>query len=486
MADVAVIGGGPVGLMLAGDLAAAGVSCTVLEQRAAEPNLTRAFVVHARTLELLDARGIGDDLVRTGLIVDKLVMFDHVKVDLARLHSRYAGMLSTPQYNVEAILEKRALALGVTILRGREVTGIRQDGTGVEVRVRLDDGGGDVHRVRYAVGADGVNSTTRASLALPFPGRNALRSIMLADVRLRESLPDHLVIRTCRNGFAFLAPFGDGWYRVFGWNRRHQVGEHEPVELEEVKDITRQAFGTDFGMHDPRWLSRFTSDERQVPTYRIDRVFLAGDAAHVHSPAGAQGLNAGLQDAANLGWKLAAAVHGWAPPELLDTYQAERHPAGRTAVRLSSLIVRLATFESAPARFLRTRIADSLTRIPPVASLAARRFSGLATSYAAPSRARRPAGRRVPDVLLSDGRRLYEALRSGRYLLLSAHPDGLSGWDDRVDHVAPRTEDGTVRLVRPDGYLAWTSRGVTRRRRVGELRRALIAWCGTPAIVSEN
>lgn len=158
-----------------------------------------------------------------------------------------------------------------------------------------------------------------------------MQSVMVADVRLSEPPADVLVVDAVADGFAFIVPFGDGWHRVIAWDRRRQLPDHAPVELDELRAITRLALGTDYGMHDPRWLSRFHSDERQIDRYRVGRVFLAGDAAHVHSPAGrpagGQGMNIGLQDAANLGWKLAATVQGWAPDGLLDTYHSERQPS---------------------------------------------------------------------------------------------------------------------------------------------------------------
>jgi hypothetical protein len=166
------------------------------------------------------------------------------------------------------------------------------------------------------------------------------------------------------DGFALVAPFGEGWYRVFAWNRNNQVEDSAPLDLAEVREVTRRALGSDFGMHDPRWLSRFHSDERQVPAYRVGRVFLAGDAAHCHSPAGGQGMNTGMQDAANLGWKLAAAVAGWGGEALLDSYHAERHPVGRQVLRSSGLLVRLALVRPWWARMARNTIAPAIVRLP--------------------------------------------------------------------------------------------------------------------------
>ncbi len=284
--DVLIVGAGPSGLLLAGDLAAAGVACTILERRVEESNLTRAFAVHARTLELLDARGVADELITTGQRVGAIQIFGRVQVDLSQLPSRFPFVLVTPQYETERVLEERARALGAKIVHGAEVVGLRQDADGVELDVRARDGTAEQRRAAWVVGADGVHSAVRHGLGLPFPGHSVVRSVMLADVRLEE--PPANVLPVAANGkqFAFAAPFGDGWWRVIAWDRRHQLPDSAPVQFDEIRDVARRVLGSDLGMHDPRWLSRFHSDERQVPPYRVGRVFLVGDAAHVHSPAG--------------------------------------------------------------------------------------------------------------------------------------------------------------------------------------------------------
>jgi len=453
--DVLIVGAGPTGLLLAGDLAARGVAVTVLERRGQESNLTRAFAVHARTLEQLDARGLADQLVATGQRLGELRVFGDVSIDLSRLPSRFPFLLVTPQYETEQLLEDRAKALGVDLVTGAEVVGLRQDADGVEVDVRGADGSTRVRRASYLVGADGVQSTVRRALGLPFPGHSAVQSVMLADVRLAEPPRDVLTVNGVRDGFAFIAPFGDGWYRVIAWDRRRQLPDDAPVDLDEIRVIARQALGTDFGMHDARWLSRFHSDERQAPRYRVGRVFLAGDAAHVHSPAGGQGMNIGLQDAANLGWKLAAAVTGHAPDGLLDTYHAERHPVGRMVLRTSGGLLRLAQLRPWLLRAFRNLVAGRVTRIGPAARRMAGVISGIGIRYAAPRGAHPLVGTRAPDVALAgDGAaRLYEALRSGRFVLVARQAASI---DAQVDVVTP-AEPTTTMLVRPDGYVAWAT-----------------------------
>lgn len=456
-ADVLIVGAGPVGLLLAGDLARAGVNVTVLERRRTESNLTRAFVVHARTLELLDARGLADELIETGKTVGIMQLIGSLDLDLSHLPSRFPYLLSTPQYNTEAVLEDRARSLGVKIVRGAEVTGLTQDAEGVCVDVRTADGA-ESWRARYVAGADGEHSAVRRTLELPYGGHSGIESVMLADVRLRQEPDRDLVVRACREGFSFLASYGDGLYRVIAWDRRRQRPDDAPVDLEEIREVTRMTYGTDFGMHEPRWLSRFHSDERQVPQYRIGRVFLAGDAAQCHSPAGGQGLNTGLGDAANLGWKLAAAVQGWAPDGLLDTYNTERHPVGAEVLRISGLLLTFTMGEhrwQRAAREVAPAVAQHLT---PINRRMSRTMSGIAISYPASHGAHRLVGRRAHDVRLTptaDGsRRLYEALRSGHPVFLT-RGELPSDWATYVDAVRPQTGSQPAMLVRPDGYIAW-------------------------------
>jgi 2-polyprenyl-6-methoxyphenol hydroxylase-like FAD-dependent oxidoreductase len=447
---VAIVGAGPTGLLLAGDLAQAGVEVTVLERRGTESNLTRAFGVHARTLEHLDARGLADEVVASGAPVERLSLFDHLRIDLSTLPTRFPFLLITPQYNVEQVLEKRAAAAGARILRGAQVTALRQDPDGVDLTVD-----GATVRADYAVGADGVRSVVREALGLPFPGKSVLTSIMLADVRLSEPPPDVLAVNAVGDGFAFVAPFGDGWHRIFAWDRRHQLPDTAPVTLEEIREVTRRALGTDFGLQEARWMSRFHSDERQVPHYRVGRVLLAGDAAHVHSPAGGQGMNTGLQDAANLGWKLAATARGRAPDGLLDTYESERHPVGRLVLRTSGAIIRMAMVESRVGRLARNALGGAALRLPPVARKAAGTISGIGIDY--------PHAPRAHDVALADSRRLYEVLREGRFVLLAPESAGpaLDGRQDRVVLAPPADAAMPWTLVRPDAHVAWRGTAAT-------------------------
>ncbi|MEU2300306.1 FAD-dependent monooxygenase [Streptomyces antibioticus] len=459
---VIVVGSGPTGLLLAGDLAVAGVPVTLVEKRPHRvSNLSRAFVLHARTLEQLDARGLADELETAGRTLDRLRLFGRLTVALDTLPSRFNHLLVIPQYEVEKALHRRAEQAGVRFRYESEVTGLTQDADGVTVTVRTADGTDEELRAAYAVGTDGMRSAVRDAIGLPFPGRSVIRSVVLADVRLAEEPESLLTVNTAGDAFAFLAPFGDGYHRVIAWNRARDVPDSEPLALDEVKEVTRLALGRDYGMYDARWMSRFHSDERQAPAYRVGRVFLAGDAAHVHTPAGGQGMNTGLQDAANLSWKLAQVLHGHARPDLLDSYQDERHPVGRSVLRSSGGIVRLAMAKRPAILALRAALTTLLGVAAPARRRAVGQITGIGFRYPAPRGAHRLTGTRVPDVALAGGGRLHEALRGGKFVLIT--PGGHAGAGaDREGRLAVERWAGdrrTVVLVRPDGYVAWAADG---------------------------
>ncbi|WP_432179308.1 FAD-dependent monooxygenase [Streptomyces sp. NBC_00063] len=453
---VIVVGSGPTGLLLAGDLAAAGVPVTVVEKRPHKiSNLSRAFVLHARTLEQLDARGLADGIEAKGRALDRLSLFGRLAVDLSDLPSRFRHLLVLPQYEVEAALQRRATDAGVKFSYETEVTGLTQDADEVTLQVRTGEGEPATMRAAYVVGADGMRSAVRESVGLPFPGKSVIRSVVLADVKLTEEPENVLTVNAVGDAFAFIAPFGDGYYRIIGWNRARNVPESAPLDLDEIKEVTRRALGRDYGMHEARWMSRFHSDERQAPAYRVGRVLLAGDAAHVHTPAGGQGMNTGLQDAANLGWKLAAVVDGRAGEALLDTYEAERHPVGKAVLRSSGGIVRLAMANRPWTLAARAALTAFLGRVRPARTRMVGQLTGIGVAYPAPRGAHRLVGTRVPDVTLKEGR-LYEVLRQGTFVLIvpeGAHDKG----DDRYAVTHWASDRRTSLLVRPDGYVAWAS-----------------------------
>ncbi|GAA2257099.1 FAD-dependent oxidoreductase [Streptomyces ruber] len=462
--NVIVVGAGPTGLLLAGDLAAAGVDVTLVEKRPhTVSNLSRAFAVHARTLEQLDARGLADELEAIGRPVGRARLFGGFTLRFDAVPSRFRHVLVIPQYEVEAVLERRAAGAGVRFRYETEVTGLVQDADAVTVRVTGPGGEREELTAAYVVGADGHRSAVREAVGLPFPGRSVIRSVVLADVLLDEAPADTLSAHATGDAFALLIPFGDGYHRVIGWDRGRDVPDSEPLALDEVRAVVRLAAGHDYGMHDARWMSRFHSDERQVPEYRAGRVLLAGDAAHVHSPAGGLGLNTGLQDAANLSWKLAAVVGGHADPDLLDTYHAERHPVGRSVLRISGGLLRLAMARRPWTLTLRAALPPLLTRIGPVRARVLGRITAVGYRYAAPRGSHRLAGARVPDVALKGGR-LYEALRGGRFVLIVPREPSAALSPGRLEHLGDRltverwaSARRTTVLVRPDGYVAWAT-----------------------------
>lgn len=448
-ADVVVVGAGPTGLLLAGDLAEAGADVLVLEKRFGRSNLTRAFAVHARTLEHLRVRGLAEALVATGQPVDRLQLFGSATLPLTGLDSPFPFVLVTPQHHVERLLLDRALDHGARLVEGVTVTDLTQDDDGVRLSGVDQDGGTTVTEAAYVVGTDGHRSRVRDALGLDFPGESVIRSLVLADVRLGSPPPDVLTARGNQEGFVFVAPFGDGWYRVIARDARREAEVDEPVSLAEVRDVVQRVLGTDLGMGETRWTSRFHSDERQVRRYRVGRALLAGDAAHVHSPAGGMGMNTGLQDAANLSWKLAAVLDGRARDDQLDTYHDERHPIGAQVLQVSGGLIRAALRRDPVTRAMRDVAIRTATSLPRVRAALVGRVSGVGLRYPAPAGSHRAVGSRAhrggTDLPLSPARFVLAAPQR----LLAAHHPAAVVRTVETDPAAPAV------LVRPDGYLAW-------------------------------
>ncbi|MBU8825372.1 FAD-dependent monooxygenase [Mycolicibacterium goodii] len=463
---ILVVGAGPTGLMLACELALGGAKAVLLEERTSAPNITRAFAVHARTLELLDGRGLAQDLVARGLPVREVTPPGGVVLKLSELPTEFGMVLIVPQSGTEHLLEARATELGVDVRRGASVVGVEQDADGVTVR--LADG--DSLRGSYVVGCDGAHSAVRTFAGIDFVGKQYETHILLADVRLASPPEETLFARTGVEGVALFIPFGDGWFRAIVWDRlREQAPSSEPVTLDEIKDAFGRITGQNYGMSDMRWSSRFLSERRQARTYRRGRVFLAGDAAHVHSPLGGQGMNTGLGDALNLGWKLAAVVGGRAPGWLLDSYERERHPVGASVLRFTDAFNQIVL--SSPAK-RRARVAALaiVLRVPAIRRSLTERLSGIGITYPRSRGEHRLVGRRMPDVDCR-GTRLYELLRGGRFVLVSSRP--LEGGGDVVSAVGDLSGLPDAVLVRPDGYIAWAS---DRLPGAADVRAAVAHW----------
>ncbi|WNG93366.1 FAD-dependent monooxygenase [Mycobacterium sp. ITM-2016-00318] len=449
--DVVVVGAGPTGLMLATELALGGATVRLLDERTDMPNITRAFAVHARTLELLDARGMADDLLMRGVPVYEIAPPGGVAMNLRELPTRFGMLLVVPQSGTEHVLGARVDDMGVLVTRGAEVIGLTQDDDGITVACA----DGSSVRTRYVVGCDGAHSTVRRLAGIGFEGKQYQTHILLADVQLTRAPEGTLTGVTNERGAVLMIPFGDGWFRAIAWDRlREQAPLTEPVTVDEIRDSFHRIAGEDYGMTDTRWSSRFLSERKQAERYRAGRVFIAGDAAHVHSPLGGQGMNTGIGDAMNLGWKLAAEVRDVAPPWLLDSYQTERLPVGAAVLRLTDAFNQLVLGRSRVQRMVQGLAIGTITRVPAGRRFMAGRLSQIGINYPRASRDDHPmVGRRMPDVDCG-GSRLYELLREGRFVLATTDEVDV----DRADVVHATPHDGALPaavLVRPDGYVAW-------------------------------
>ena len=325
---VVIVGGGPSGLMLAGELALAGIDVGIVERRASQDIAgRRAGGLHARAIEVLDQRGIADRFLSQGQ-VGQVAGFSFIPLDISDFPTRHNYGLALGQNHIERIMADWVGELPVKFCRGREATGIAQDDAGVDVE--LSDG--TSLRAKYLVGCDGGRSLIRKKAGIDFPGWDASTSYLIAEVEMAEE--PAWGIRRGEKGVNALGKL-EGGKRVGVVLVEPHVGKGDEPTFSDLRDALIAVYGTDFGVRNPNWLSRFTDTARQAASYRDRRVLLAGDAAHVHSPAGGQGLNIGVQDAVNLGWKLAQVVKGTSPDSLLDTYHAERHPIGARVLRLT-------------------------------------------------------------------------------------------------------------------------------------------------------
>ena len=468
MNDVIVIGGGPTGMMLATELRLHDVDVLVLEKDAEPTKVVRSLGLHARSVELMDQRGLLERFLELGTRYPVGGFFAGIaKPSPERLDTAHPYTLGIPQTLTERLLTEHAVEVGVEIRRGVEVVGLGQDDDGVSV----DLADGTRLRARYAVGCDGGRSTVRKLLGIDFPGEPSTVDTLLGEVELTED-PEAVTavvtrIRETEKRFG-VGPLGDGIYRFVVPAEGVAEDRGVPPTLEEVKRQLRKVAGTDFGVHSPRWLSRFGDATRLAERYRSGRVLLAGDSAHVHPPTGGQGLNLGIQDAVNLGWKLAAELAGWAPDGLLDTYESERRPVAADVLNNTRAQMQLMSTEPGPQAVRRLLV--ELMDFDDVNQYLTEKIIAIGIRYDF-GEGHALLGKRLRDVVLKRGR-LYELMRGGRGLLLDQ--TGLlsvEGWADRVDHVVDVSEelDAPAVLLRPDGHVAW----------VGEDQQDLLAHLPT-------
>jgi 2-polyprenyl-6-methoxyphenol hydroxylase-like FAD-dependent oxidoreductase len=504
--DVAVVGGGPVGMWLAAELHRGGVRPVVLERRAQRPPYSKALTLYPRTLEVFAMRGLvlGEG---TPVPSSHFALLKN-RLDFSFLPTRYPYTLFLPQRRTEELLEAHLAELGVPYLREHAVAGLRQDEAGVDLDIDTPSGPVTV-RAAYAVGCDGASSLVRQVTGIDFAGSPDTWRTILGDVDLTDPPQAPALTLNTPGGSMYMIAIGGGRWRVATVDHATLDDPIDaPVTFAELRASAQRLAGTDFGMRETpdMWLSRVGNAARQADRYRSGRVFLAGDAAHIHYPAGGQGLNLGLQDAANLAWKLAAEIRGWAPPGLLDTYHAERYPVGLDVIDDSLAQCGLIANPTREGITLRDRFDTILGSHPSLARELALRLSGLAIQYPAPDQDQL-AGQRAPDLTIrgAPAKTIFALLPPAKFVLLNlpattpstataTTPSTVTtpgtatiagtapvpaGYADRLNIVtAELAEDHPTWtglrsvLIRPDGYVAWATRT--------DATPPLATWLGPP------
>ncbi|WP_232828240.1 rifampin monooxygenase [Kribbella monticola] len=474
-----IAGGGPTGMMLAAELRLHGVQVVVLEREAEPSPVVRALGLHARSAEVMDQRGLLDRFLAVGTphpIGGQYGFFAGIgKQPPEHLDTAFPYTLALFQPIIDRILAEHAVEVGAEVRRGSELVGLSQD----EDSVTVDLADGNQLQARYLVGCDGGRSTVRKVLGVAFPGQDARNEYLLGEMKLdvdQETLTAIMTEVRKTQLFFGAGPVGDGLHRVVVPAAGVATDRRTAPTIEEFREQLRVTTGTDFGAHSPRWLSRFGDATRLAEQYRSGRVLLAGDAAHVHPPLGGQGLNLGVQDAFNLGWKLAAEVNGWAPESLLDTYHDERHPVA--AMVLDNTLAQGVLMDPAPGPQAMRRLMSRLMDFEDVNKYVIEMVMSIGIRYDFGDD-NELVGRRLRNVELKNGR-LYDQLHAGRGLLLDQTGRlTVDGWDDRVDHIVD-TVDGSegldfpAALLRPDGHIAWIGDNNP------DLFTHLTKWFGTP------
>ncbi|MGH7685819.1 MAG: FAD-dependent oxidoreductase [Candidatus Dormibacteria bacterium] len=482
---VVIVGAGPTGMMLAAELALAGVDVAVVEMRAAvDRESSRAGGLQSRTLEVLDQRGVADRFVAQGQTA-QVASFGGVPLDISDFPTRHNYGLALWQRYAEHILADWVEELGVPLQRERAFVGFTKDGSGVDVTLSS----GPPLRAEYLVGCDGGRSAVRKAAGIEFPGWDPVTSYLLGEVEIDGEL--EFGVRRDDKGVHAVASLGDGVVGVVV--REEEVGRSGTPTLEDLRDALVDARGTHYGTRSARWVSRFTDATRQAASYRDGRVLLAGDAAHIHAPLGGQGLNLGVQDAVNLGWKLAQVVTGFSPETLLDTYQSERQPVAARVMQ-NTLAQTVLTRGNPRVDALRDFLSQVLSMDEPRKHMAAM-ISGLDIHYELGD-GHPLLGRRMPDIdlMTADGpTHVFALLHDAKPMLLNLGAPGALDITSSVGRVRSidATYDGawelpvlgvvsapSAVLVRPDGYVAWVGDGTD-----AGVAGALTKWCGAPSSV---
>lgn len=488
--SVVIAGGGPTGLMLAAELALLRVDVAIVEQRVSQDLAgSRAGGLHSRTIEVLDQRGIAERFLTAGKLM-QVTGFAMIPLDISDFPTRHNYGLALSQNHIERLLAERVEELSVPIYRGRQLTDLAQHDGGVDIVLSPSSdlsttSESDLLQAQYLVGCDGGRSRVRKKAGIAFPGWDASVSYLIAEVDMADE--PAWGVRAGERGVNGVGKLDDGKRVRVVLVEPHVVQGDEPT-LHELREALRSVYGTDFGVHNVTWLSRFSDMARQAASYRDRRVLLAGDAAHVHSPTGGQGLNTGVQDAMNLGWKLAQVVNGTSPLSLLDTYQAERHPIAARVLKNTLAQTALGRGDER-TKALHEQMSELLKLEEPRKRYAGM-MSGLDIHYDL-GVGHPLLGRRMPDlevVTESGPRRMFTLLHAARPVLLNfGAPLNIAAWAARVQRVDGRYAGvwelpvlGTVAapsavLIRPDGHVAWVGGGSDEG-----LHEALTTWFGAP------
>jgi 2-polyprenyl-6-methoxyphenol hydroxylase-like FAD-dependent oxidoreductase len=495
-ADVLVVGAGPVGLWLAAELRLAGATVTVLEKRTSRTIHSRALTLHARTLEIFASRGVAGPWLDEGMRIPTThYAMLASRLDLTGLASDYPFVLFIPQVRTEELLEQHAIATGVRVLRGLEVSAIAMTGEGVSVTAAGPDsaaGAGPGRREfsgRFLVGCDGRRSIVRTASGIGYTGTGDTITAVIGDVLLTDEDVPPAVTTHSEAGSFYGVRIDGARYRLIGIDHASMsIPRSVALGFDEFRATIRRLTGRDFGMHDPTWLSRAGSATFQADRYRRDRTLLAGDAAHVHFPMGGQGLNLGLHDAMNLGWKLAAVCRAAAPPALLDTYELERVPVGRAVGDDTLAQTALVAAPGREGQALRAMMTAALTENRALNSRLAVFASGIGVTYPPADGAHPLAGRRVPNLRIEDGSEVFQLLRRGTFCVIGIPPSAIADilgphaltdlaiTPSRFAAGFPPWDQIGAALIRPDGHLAWAADGETAPGLAGEAVAALLRW----------